>query len=441
MTLAATFLGGAKSRLLPASVPLRFFAAAAIFHVLMWIALFAGADHVATFRGGWGPALAATHLLTLGVLTTTAIGASVQLLPVATRRTLAAVWPIKLAFWLAVPGLAGLVLGMYAAALPVLIASALAATMGLLVFAVLLADNLRRAGSLPVIAAYGWTALAALLALVCLGIALAIDYEIAILPDHRSFALAHLILGGFGFMGFLALGFSHVLVPMFALASAPAKRPSFVGFLLAISALLFATLGALLDSRPMLTLACLVGLGAAAMHLWLMAHVLSTGMRKRLGLSFVLVRIAWAILPLTLLAGLAALHGLAGSNGPTLFGFLLVGGWLLTFLLGVLQRILPFLASMHAARPGASPPLVSELAASRRLKLHALCHCAALAMIGVAIASDDGMLIRLGSAIGLLGAVAFAWFTADVIRRVLPTAASFRKPRSRYPESVNTNRS
>jgi hypothetical protein len=427
MTLAATFLGGAKSRLLPASVPLRFFAAAAIFHVLMWVALFAGAEQATSFRGGAGPVLAAVHLLTLGVLTTTAIGASVQLLPVATRRALAAVWPIKLVFWLTVPGVAGLVLGMYAVSIPVLIAAALLTTTGLLVFAGLAAENLRRAGSLPVVAAYGWTALASLIALACLGIALAIDHDSAILPDHGSFALAHLILGGVGFMGFLALGFSHVLVPMFALASAPAKRPSLVGFLLAISALLLATLGALLDNRPMLTLACLVGLGAAAMHLWLMAHALGTGMRKRLGLSFVLVRIAWAMLPLTLLAGLAALYGLAGSNGPTLFGFLLIGGWLLTFLLGVLQRILPFLASMHAARPGASPPLVSGLAASWPLKLHALCHCAALAMIGVAIGLDDAMLTRLGAATGLLGAVAFAWFTADVIRRVLPTVASFHK--------------
>jgi hypothetical protein len=423
MTLAATFLGGAKSRLLPASVPLRFFAAAAIFHVLMWVALFAGAEQATSFRGGAGPALAAVHLLTLGVLTTTAIGASVQLFPVATRRALAAVWPIKLVFWLTVPGLAGLVLGMYAVSIPVLIAAALLTTTGLLVFAGLLAENLRRAGSLPVVAAYGWTALASLIALAGLGIALAIDHDSAILPAHGSFALAHLILGGFGFMGFLALGFSHVLVPMFALASAPARRPSFVGFLLAISALLLATLGALLDSRATLTLACLIGLAAAAMHLRLMAHALGTGMRKRLGLSFVLVRIAWATLPLTLLAGLAALYGLAGSNGPTLFGFLLVGGWLLTFLLGVLQRILPFLASMHAARPGASPPLVSALAGSWPLKLHAFCHCAALAMIGVAIASDDGMLTRLGSTIGLLGAMAFAWFTLDVIRRVLPTAA------------------
>ena len=113
MTLAATFLGGAKSRLLPASVPFRFFAAAVIFHGLMWLVLLVDAGDIIGFRGGPGPALAATHLLTLGVLTNTAIGAATQLLPVATRRALAAVWPIKLVFWLTIPGFAILIAGMY----------------------------------------------------------------------------------------------------------------------------------------------------------------------------------------------------------------------------------------------------------------------------------------------------------------------------------------
>jgi hypothetical protein len=421
MTVAASFLGGAKSRLLPASVPLRFFASAAIFHVLMWVVLLAGAEQATSYRGGAGPGLATIHLLTLGVLTTTAIGASVQLLPVATRRALAAVWPIKLVFWLTVPGVVGLALAMYAVFVPALIASAVLTTAGLLLFAGLLADNLRRAGSLPVVAAYGWAALASLLALTGMGLALAFDYENAILPDHGSFALAHLILAGFGFMGFLVLGFSYVLVPMFALASMPPRQVSFIGFALAVAALLSGVFGALLDSRAVLTAACLFGLGAVALYLWGMAGALRTGMRKRLGLSFALIRIAWAMLPLSLVAGLASLHGYAGQNGPTLFGLLLLG-WLLTFLLGVLQRILPFLASMHVTQPRGSPPLVSELAAAWPLKVHAACHLAALATIAAAILSDQAMLTRLGAAVGLLGALAFAWFTVDVLRRVINSA-------------------
>jgi len=64
--------------------------------------------------------------------------------------------------------------------------------------------------------------------------------------------------------------------------------------------------------------------------------------------------------------------------------------------------------------------LVSELANARSLKLHAACHGLAFAVLVVAILSDNATVARLGSTIGLIGALAFAWFTADVIRRILP---------------------
>jgi hypothetical protein len=420
MTLAATFLAGAKSRLLPASIPFRFFAAAAVFHVAMWAVLLVGGAHLPGFHGGPGLVLAAVHLLTLGVLTTTAMGAAVQLLPVATRRALAAVWPIKLVFWLTVPGMAAMALGMHTAQMALLIPSAMVAMLGLLLFAILLADNLRRAGDLPIVAAYGWAALAALVLLAALGLALALDYVLALLPDHQAAALAHVILGGFGFMGLLALGFSHVLMPMFALAAAPPRTLSLAGFGLALTGVVVGAAGALADSVPVLTAATVIGLGAAGVHLWLMRGVMQRGMRKRLGLSFALIRAAWVMLPLTLLVGLAALYGLAGTRGPTLFGLLLIGGWLLTFLLGVLQRILPFLASMHAPRSaGGAPPLLSELAASRPLQMHAACHGGALLLLSAAIIADVPWMVRIGAGMGLVGALAFAWFTADIVRRVV----------------------
>ena len=421
MTIAATFLGGAKSRLLPPSIPFRFFAAAAGFHIVMWLVLLTNAGEAVGYHGGLGPTLASVHLLTLGVLTTTAIGASVQLLPVATRRTLLAVWPIKLVFWLTVPGMLALIGGMYLAQTSILIAAAIITTAGLLLFGWLLADNLRRASGLAVVGAYGWTALAALVLLIALGVALAFNEDAGFLPDHGAAALAHLILGGFGFMGLLVLGFSHILVPMFALASAPAKQPSFASFAAASVALVLGTLGAFIGSRNVLAAAALAGLVAAALHLWLMVRVLKTGMRKRLGLSFVLVRAAWVMLPATLLVGLAALYGLAGKNGATLFSFLLLFGWLLTFLFAILQRIMPFLASMFVPPPASGgTAIVAELAGAPALKLHAGCHGAALAVLAVAIVLEDATLARAGSAIGLVGAIAFAWFTANIIRRMLP---------------------
>ncbi len=427
MSLAASFLGGAKGRLLPASVPFRFFGAATCFHILLWIAAFIGADELTGLRGGLGPALAAVHLLTLGILTTTAIGAAAQLLPVATRRALAAIWPIKLVFWLSVPGMMLLIGGMALHNVPAMVGGSVTAGLGLLLFAALLADNLRRASSLPAVAAFGWAALASLVALVTLGVALSIDYARAFLPDHAAIALAHMILGGFGFMGLLAIGFSHVLVPMFALSMTPDKRISFASFVAAVLALLAGVAGALLSNRPLLTAAILLGLGATALHFLLMRRVLRSGMRKRLGLSFMLVRAAWVFLPLTLLVGLAALYGYAGANGATLFGFCLLAGWLLTFLLGILQRIMPFLASMHAVKAqGGLPPLLSELGSERPLKLHAAAHAAALTLIAAAIALDQPLLARAGAVAGFVGALFFASFAGGVIWRVAKSASQGR---------------
>jgi hypothetical protein len=421
MTLTATFLSGARSRLLPASVPFRFFAVAAFLHALMWLALFGAAGEITHYRGGIGPPLAAVHILTLGVFMTTAIGASVQLLPVATRRTLVAVWPIKLVFWLVVPGLLSLLVGMCIPDVAVAIVGAGVTAAGLLIYAALLAENLRRARGLPVVVAYGWTAAAALALLVVLGVALSSDYAVAWLPDHADAALAHLILGAFGVLGMLVLGFSHILVPMFALSSAPASRPAAAAFVTATVALVAAVAAALLEERSVLAAAAIGGLAATAAHIMLMRRVLQTGMRKRLGLSFVLIKASWVLLAASLLVGLFAVYGFAGPRGPTLFGLLVLGGWLLTFLLGILQRILPFLASMHAVGIGrGTPPLLSELAASSPLKLHALCHTIALVGLIVAIILDSGALARSASAVGCLGAIAFAWFTARVIGRIIP---------------------
>ena len=80
------FTNVARSRLLPMSLPFRFFGAAAAFQLAAWAVLLVFCAEVISFEGGLGPIFAALHLVTLGVLATAAIGATLQLLPVATRQ-------------------------------------------------------------------------------------------------------------------------------------------------------------------------------------------------------------------------------------------------------------------------------------------------------------------------------------------------------------------
>src|SRR5512134_1449579 len=100
----ASFALGASGRLLPLSLPMRFFGAAAVFHLLAWVALGAGAVQTPRFGGGIGWPLAALHAVTLGVLAMSAIGASLQLMPVATRQALRSHRAVAALWWLYAPG-------------------------------------------------------------------------------------------------------------------------------------------------------------------------------------------------------------------------------------------------------------------------------------------------------------------------------------------------
>lgn len=414
MTMNTQVFAGARDRLLPASVPFSFFGAACLFHVLAWAALLRGAGLVPGYGGGLGTVLAAIHLTTLGVLAMTAMGAAYQLLPVATREPLWSVWPARLSFWLAVPGVLLLTWGMDGARVWALSLGGALVSAALGLFALLIADNLRRAKGLPVVVAHGWAALAALGGVVVLGLALIGNYAGGYLKDPVSIAFAHATLGVFGFMSMLAFGFSHILIPMFALSRAPPARLAWMQYALSVLAVIVAVSAIAIGSALWLVIAALVGLGAVGAYFLVMRIAMRMRMRKRLGLSFLLVRTSWGLLGFAMALGLAEAAGFSAPNGQMLFWFLALGGWLLTFLTAVLQRIMPFLATMHATGQGGRPPLVSELSSAVPLQVHAVLHLTAIALVATGIALDVERLVQIGAAAGLAGAFALCLFALKV---------------------------
>ena len=218
-------------------------------------------------------------------------------------------------------------------------------------------------------------------------------------------------------MGLLVLGLSLVLIPMFVLSRSLPPRPGWAQLGLASLALLGVAAAALGDMSFLTLPSLALGIAAAGTYLWLMRKTLNSSMRKRLGLAFVLMRASWGLLALTLLLVLLNQIGLNIPNAPALIGFVLLAGWLLTFLCGVLQRIMPFLASMHAAGKSGLPPLMSDLAADGPLKLHAACHFAALVLCAAGIVTDLSLLVRAGAGVGALGAAGFAWYALTVARK------------------------
>jgi hypothetical protein len=379
----------------------------------------AGAQGVPRFAGGLGWPLAALHLLTLGVLAMTAIGASLQLLPVATRQPVRSKrWP-ALIWWLYTPGVAAVALGMGMPAPRLLAGGAVAVVAALGGYALLLARNLIGARGMPVVVAHGWAALGSLVVVLATALSLVCAY-LGFPGFERGMALSlHAAFAAYGFMGLLALGLSYILVPMFALSEAPDERRAWVSLALAVIALLLsAAASSGIAQQPLRMAAIGAGTLAVALHLRLMSVALKTGMRRELGRSFTLVRISWGLLVASLVAALGVAMDAPVAGTATLFGILLIGGWLLTFLLGILQRIMPFLASMYAAPGKRLPPTPSSLTAQRPLSVHFVCHLAALGLLALAVAIDSERVASVGALVGSVGAAAFAGFFLIVLKRM-----------------------
>ncbi|HEX7221561.1 MAG TPA: hypothetical protein VF280_20350 [Burkholderiales bacterium] len=399
------FANVSRSRLLPMSLPFRFFGAAAAFQLGAWGLLLVFSTELISFEAGLGPIFAALHLATLGVLAMAAIGATLQLLPVATRQPVRALRAAKLLWWLLVPGIALFATGAALYRPQLMGPGAVAAAFALAIYAVLLARNLVGARGMRVVVAHGWGALACLAALAGTGIALVARYEHGLALDHAAFRAAHVVLATYGFMGLLSIGLSNFLLPMLAVAAPPPPRVSFAVLGGAGTAIVIACFG-------LTGIAALVGLAAAVAHVVSMERSLRASLRP-LGAAFVLIRASWACL----LASLA-LAALGFPGGTLLFGLLLVPGWLLTFLLGVMQRIVPFLASVHASQGARGTPLISAMTPPRLLAAHRLLHLAALALLLGGVVLKRMILIEAGAAAGFAAAALFAAFFAFVLVKV-----------------------
>jgi hypothetical protein len=193
---------------------------------------------------------------------------------------------------------------------------------------------------------------------------------------------------------------------MLAVAPPPPQRVAYAVLGLALAGIVMASLGLTLPGA-------LTGLGAALLHVGAMERSLRARLRPRLEPSFLLVRVSWACLIACL-----ALAALGFPGGPLLFVIALVPGWLLTFLLGVLARIVPFLASVHASSSDRGTPIIAALTPARLLAAHRALHLAALALLVAAALTGQAVLAAAGAACGLASAALFSAFFVFVLCKV-----------------------
>jgi hypothetical protein len=370
----------------PFAAPLRFFLTAPFFGLLAGLLIVWEGPSLLVSR--WTPsALAATHLLTIGFMLQTMLGALIQILPVVAGVNLAN--PLRVARWLHV-GLSSGTLLLVAGFLfgqPDALASA-AIILGLTLasfLAVIVPPLLCVPSSSPTIRGLK-LAMLGLAGTVVLGVVLALALAwgwplplLALADLHAAWGL-----GAWG--GVLLAAMAYVVVPMFQLTPGYQARLSWW-----FPMLVFACIGfwsvSLIFELPLYrqlaqVVASLLGLVFCIVTLRLQfkrrrARADATYRYWQLGLSCAIVAL-FSASTVTFWPAVAN-----SSEWPLLFGILLIAGGFVSFIAGMLYKIVPFLAWLHLQNLGQSKvpaPAMNKILTEKAMNRQMACHALAVAL-------------------------------------------------------------
>ncbi len=350
----------------PFGLPGEHFAAALVFLCAGALMLVWAAPDIARGLFPLPRVVAAPHLLTLGWITTSIMGALYQFLPVALGQPIRWLRLAHVTFFLHVPGVALFVAGLVLSApLPRTAGAALFGT-ALLLFAANLAATLRRAETRDAT----WWALAcaatALVITVALGITLALNLSRGFLGPARFLALGvHIHVAAIGWVLLVIIGVGRHLLPMFLLSHGVGDRGSKVAV-----ALVAAGVGwlVLFHHTPVWAFvppaALLVAAGVIA-FLVQAGRLYRHSVKPKLDPGMRLAAAALACLALALLlAPLALWRGYGDPRLAVAYVAALIPGALTLFVAGHYYKIVPFLVWYHRFGPlaGKRPlPRVADL--------------------------------------------------------------------------------
>ena len=376
----------------PIGVPLRFFITGPLFaFAAALLLLLQGPD---VFSSRWNPAmLGITHMLTLGYMGMIMQGAVLQMLPVVAGTPVRR--PVLVAAIIHALGVAGVILlccGLILSApLPLQIALPVLGA-ALLLFAALVVITLHRALPQNMTARAMRLAAVMLAATVLLGLVLLSNHAFGWwLQDRKTLADLHLSWGLLGWVGLLVAGVAYQVVPMFQLTPAyPARLTRWLAPALFVLLLLLAPAVGAPALRPVLEFLLAAGFAVFALTT---LHLQSKRRRKLPDVSLDFWRGSMISLLSAIALWLAAQAFPAIHDMPSydlLLGMLMIAGFAMSVINGMLYKIVPFLVWFHlqssrgATSSNAIPnvrKILPEARARRQMWLHFAALCALLAAV------------------------------------------------------------
>ncbi|HEU0026507.1 MAG TPA: hypothetical protein VFQ25_05265 [Ktedonobacterales bacterium] len=294
---------------------------------------------------GFPHVLALVHTVTLGWLTMTIMGASLQLAPVILVSPLRATRLARAQYPVYVLGVALLIGGFWTMNIPLLITGGSLVVLAVAHYVVILGVTIARATTRPLTARYFAAAMVYLLIVVSLGFTAALNFQFGFLgAGVERLLLAHITAGVVGWLTCTLIGVSYTLTRMFALVHDHADDLGRRVFLLLNAGIVGLAAG---FGFGWTWLQAVGGLSLIA-AVWLFAYdyrrMLRARKRKPLDVTQFHAIAAVGYLVVTITAGVAVAL-LGGGRQPVLvaLGLAALVGWLGQSTLGYLYKIVPFL--------------------------------------------------------------------------------------------------
>jgi hypothetical protein len=360
--------------------------------------------------------VAVVHLITLGWLTTSIMGALCQLFGVVLGTPLRSVRLATATLLLFVPGLGLFVCALFTGETRLVVPGALSLAGGLVLFIINAAATLRRSTQRDLT----WWALAValgfLLATIAFGISLGVNLKSGHLAEGRMMALAvHVHVALAGWVGLVIMGVARRLLPMFLLSHGAGERSVRVAIVATASGAGLLSLFHRAMNDVVFTVAViLLAAGAVALAVQIAGYVrkrhrpqLDAGLRLLLtGSAFVLAAVAAGLINVTVGAAPARV---------TAYGIMLIGG-LALFVAGHYYKILPFLLWNHryAPRVGKQPlPKIAELFSARVATVAGALSAAGLAALALGAGASTFSLTLAGALLVCAG------FTTEAVQLLI----------------------
>lgn len=372
--------------------------------------------------------LALAHVVTLGWVTVTIMGASYQLIPIVLGRP---IWSERLARWqlaLVVAGVVGMVGHFYIGRWSGLVWGAGLVALGA-------AAHVANA-ALSVRGVVRWTFTARLVVLALAGLGLTALFglllgagklrpvpPVALFPDLH----AHVHLALLGWVLPMIIGVAARVYPMFLLAREPEGWAGGLQLWGLAAGVPVVTVGLLAGSRAIVMTGAALVMATVGGHLTWVAGMVWRRKRPALdwGLRFALTGAAFLV-PASLLGLALATDLVSGPRAALAYAVLALGGWVSLTIVGMMLKIVPFLVwhraySQHVGR--AAVPTLAQLGwPAAEAVAYALLTGGVVALALAVYAGEAGP-IRAAGGLLAAGTVAFAVTLARVLHHLRPCAA------------------